>query len=78
MNQFLSGTDVIDTMEIAKLLSSIFAASYLKENGTTATISPDIAALHAAAISAWTLLLTVMDSDICKLIGSVKSKNNMP
>ncbi|EZA59487.1 hypothetical protein DMN91_010472 [Ooceraea biroi] len=79
MNQFLSGNDATDTMEIAQLLSSIFAGSYLKGNGAIANISTDVAALHVAAISSWTLLLTVMTSaDIYNLLASDKTNSYMP
>lgn len=79
MNQFLSGNDATDTMEIAQLLSSIFAGSYLKGNGAIANVSTDMAALHVAAISSWTLLLTVMTSaDIYNLFTSDKTNSYMP
>lgn len=79
MNQFLSGNDVTDTLEIIQLLSGIFSGSYLKGNGTIATIATDVAALHAAAISSWTLLLTIMTpADIYNLLASDRSNNYMP
>ncbi|XP_020291860.1 interferon-related developmental regulator 2 [Pseudomyrmex gracilis] len=79
MNQFLSGNDATDTIEIVQLLSSIFSGSYLKGNGAIANISTDVAALHAAAISSWTLLLTVMTSaDIYNLLASDRTNSYMP
>ncbi|XP_011704805.1 PREDICTED: interferon-related developmental regulator 1-like, partial [Wasmannia auropunctata] len=79
MNQFLSGNDATDTMEIAQLLSSIFSGSYLKGNGAIANISTDVAALHVAAISSWTLLLTVMTSaDVYNLLASGRTNSYMP
>jgi len=79
MNQFLSGNDATDTMEIVQLLSSIFSGSYLKGNGAIANISTDVAALHAAAISSWILLLTVMTSaDIYNLLASDRTNSYMP
>lgn len=79
MNQFLSGNDAADTIEIAHLLSSIFSGSYLKGNGAIATISSETAALHAAAISAWTLLLTVMTpADVYNLLASDRANSYMP
>ncbi|CAK9817840.1 Interferon-related developmental regulator 1 [Anthophora plagiata] len=60
MNQFLSGNDATDTIEIVQLLS-------------------EVAALHAAAISSWTLLLTVMASaDIYNLLASDRTNSYMP
>ncbi|XP_017794120.1 PREDICTED: interferon-related developmental regulator 1-like [Habropoda laboriosa] len=79
MNQFLSGNDATDTIEIVQLLSGIFSGSYLKGNGAIATISPEVAALHAAAISSWTLLLTVMASaDVYNLLASDRTNSYMP
>lgn len=79
MNQFLSGNDAIATIEIMQLLSSIFSGSYLKGNGAIATISSEVAALHAAAISSWTLLLTVMTpADIYNLLASDRTNSYMP
>lgn len=79
MNQFLSGNDAADTIEIVQLLSGIFSGSFLKGNGAIATISPEVAALHAAAISSWTLLLTVMaPADINNLITSNRINSCMP
>ncbi|XP_033320019.1 interferon-related developmental regulator 1-like [Bombus vosnesenskii] len=79
MNQFLSGNDATATMEIVQLLSTIFSGSYLKGNGAIATISVEVAALHSAAISAWTLLLTVMPpADIYNLLASNRTNSYMP
>lgn len=79
MNQFLSGNDAADTIEIVQLLSNIFSGSYLKGNGALANISTEVAALHAAAISSWTLLLTVMaPADIYNLLTSNKTNSYMP
>ena len=76
MNEFFSGNDASDAIEISQLLTSIFAGSYLKGNGALATVSADMSALHAAAISSWTLLLTVMaPSDIYNFVGSNQSSN---
>ncbi|XP_046145172.1 interferon-related developmental regulator 1 [Osmia bicornis bicornis] len=79
MNQFLSGNDAADTIEIVQLLSNIFSGSYLKGNGALANITTEVAALHAAAISSWTLLLTVMaPADIYNLLTSNKTNSYMP
>lgn len=79
MNQFLSGNDATDTIEIVQLLSSIFSGSYLKGNGAIANVPADMAALHAAAISSWTLLMTVMNpADIYHLLASDKTSSYMP
>ncbi|XP_014211698.1 interferon-related developmental regulator 2 [Copidosoma floridanum] len=79
MNCFLVGDDPTDTIEIAQLLSNIFAGSYLKGNGALPTVSVEMAALHAAAISSWTLLLTIMaPSDVYALLGTERTNNFMP
>ncbi|XP_043283529.1 interferon-related developmental regulator 2 [Venturia canescens] len=78
MNQFFSGNDAGDTVDIVQLLSTIFAGSYLKGNGAVASISADLASLHAAALSSLTLLLTVMSSsDIYNMLASSKLNNYM-
>jgi len=41
-------------------LESIFAGSYLKGDDSVPSVSPDVANLHAAALSAWTLLCTLL------------------
>ena len=79
MNQFLSGNDIGDTIEVTHLLSNIFAGSYLKGNGAVATVSAESATLHAAAISSWTLLLTIMSpADVYNLLSSSRSSNYLP
>ncbi|KAJ8668077.1 hypothetical protein QAD02_009740 [Eretmocerus hayati] len=79
MNQFLSGNDATDTVAITQMLSNLFAGSYLKGNGALATVSSEMAVLHAAAISSWTLLLTIMaPSDVYNLFGSNTVNSLMP
>ncbi|XP_066593545.1 interferon-related developmental regulator 2 [Prorops nasuta] len=79
MNQFFSGNDGTDTIEISQLFSTIFSGSYLKGNGAVASVSADMAALHAAALSSWTLLLTVMTSaDVYNLVASGRASSYMP
>ena len=79
MNHFFSGYEESDAVEINQVLTSIFAESYVKDNGALATVAADRAALHAAAISSWTLLLTLMQPPaVYKIFGSNQSKNFMP
>ena len=76
MNQFLSGNDANDTIEINQLLTNIFSLSYAKSNFKD---EKEAAALVTVAISSWTLLLTLMaPSDVYRLIGSNRSNNYMP
>jgi len=52
-----NGLDSIDA--IMDLFQSIFAGSFLKGNGAIPTHTPEISSLHASALYAWTLLLTI-------------------
>lgn len=49
-----------EVLNLMQQFESIFAGSYLKGDGSVPTISPDLATLHSAALSAWTLLFTLM------------------
>ena len=66
--------DVLNSM---KSLEKIFKASYLKGDGSTPSHTPDIAALHNSAISAWSLLLSIappstvqsfLDRSVCRVL----------
>ncbi|CAG2100364.1 unnamed protein product [Medioppia subpectinata] len=52
-----NGVDLMDS--IMELFQSIFSASFLKGNGAIPTHTPDMTSLHASALYAWTLLLTL-------------------
>uniref|UniRef100_A0ABD2XM75 Interferon-related developmental regulator N-terminal domain-containing protein n=1 Tax=Trichogramma kaykai TaxID=54128 RepID=A0ABD2XM75_9HYME len=79
MNQFLSGNDLSEFLELSQLLSNVFAGSYPKGNGAVAKVTHELAALHAAAISSWTLLLTTMNSgDVNNLLKSVQTNTSVP
>lgn len=56
---FLDSTDELE--ETHRTLHTVFSSSYSKGDGTPASVSVELAALHAAALSAWSLLLTVVD-----------------
>jgi len=49
-----------DVVQLMESFETVFAGSYLKGNGTVPVVSADLASLHAAALSAWNLLLTLM------------------
>jgi len=49
-----------DVEQLMESFETVFAGSYLKGNGTVPVVSADLASLHAAALSAWNLLLTLM------------------
>lgn len=44
-----------------RTLLSVFSGSYRKGDGSPALVSVELATLHAAALSAWSLLLTIID-----------------
>lgn len=57
---FLSGGEMADVIHLMQSLETIFSGSYLKGNGTIPVVSAELSSLHAAALSAWSLLLTLM------------------
>ncbi|XP_077987374.1 interferon-related developmental regulator 1-like isoform X2 [Glandiceps talaboti] len=56
---FIAAGDMLVVIEIMNLLESTFKASYLKGDGSSPSHSPNISAIHTAALSAWTLLLSI-------------------
>ncbi|XP_075230443.1 interferon-related developmental regulator 1 isoform X1 [Lycorma delicatula] len=56
---YLGNTDTL--VETMRTLQQVFASSYPKGDGSVPNILPEVAALHAAALSAWSLLLTIID-----------------
>lgn len=66
---FLGCESSIEAMALCHLLEGIFAASYLKGDNTGSSVTSDAAALHAAALAAWGLLLTLIPAtDISALL----------
>ncbi|KRT85418.1 hypothetical protein AMK59_2262, partial [Oryctes borbonicus] len=58
-----------DVLHLMQQFESIFAGSYLKGDGSVPNISSDLAILHSAALSAWTLLFTLMSpSDVYSML----------
>ena len=56
---------VVSTMQI---LEGVFSGSYSKKDGTIPAPSADLQALHCAALSSWSLLLTLLTSgDVFRL-----------
>lgn len=49
-----------DVIQLMQSLETIFSGSYMKGNGTVPVVSAEFSSLHAAALSAWSLLLTLM------------------
>lgn len=66
---FLGGDDVGDLIVLCHLFEGIFSGSYLKGDNTPSTATADAGTLHAAALGAWALLLTLIPSgDVVSLI----------
>ena len=57
---YLSNCELNELIELMRTLESIFGGSYAKGDGTMPTVSPETASLHTAALSAWSLLLTLL------------------
>lgn len=77
---YLGGDDVGDLIILCQLFEGIFSGSYLKKDSTPSAATADAGTLHAAALGAWGLLLTLIPSgDVVSLIetkqilGSFKS-----
>jgi hypothetical protein len=67
---FLGGDDIGDLITLAHTFEGIFAGSYLKGDGTaSADVGAPNAALHASALGAWALLLTLIPGgDVISLV----------
>uniref|UniRef100_A0A182SKY9 Interferon-related developmental regulator N-terminal domain-containing protein n=1 Tax=Anopheles maculatus TaxID=74869 RepID=A0A182SKY9_9DIPT len=57
---FVGVDDLGEILPLMKVLQSIFAGSYLKGDNSPSGASNDAGALHSAALSAWSLLLTLL------------------
>lgn len=70
-----------DVLQLMQSLEAIFSGSYLKGNGVTPVLTADEQSLHAAALSAWSLLLTLISPyDVFSSMTSSndKSYRNLP
>lgn len=60
-----------DVLNLMQTLETVFSASYLKGDGSVPNITSELAILHAAAISSWTLLFTLMSpGDVYNMLGT--------
>lgn len=67
-----------DVLDLMQQFEAIFSGSYLKGDNSVPNVSAEIGALHAAALSSWTLLFTLMaPGDVYTMISS-DSKNFAP
>lgn len=72
---FIAGGNVDDAIDTMNCLENIFKSSYLKGDRTPPTHNPDICALHASALTAWGLLLSIAPPGVVSdLIDSHLSK----
>lgn len=66
---FLGSDSAVEAMAMCHLLEGIFSASYLKGDNSASAVTNDAATLHAAALTAWGLLLTLIPTtDIASLL----------
>lgn len=73
---FLAGSELNDIVEPMQSLESIFSGSYLKGNGAVPIISSEEANLHAAALSSWSLLLTLLSpGDVYTFMSSTQDNH---
>lgn len=68
--QFLSGEDNVgDTILLCQMFEGIFSGSFLKGDNSPSSATQEAATVHAAALSAWALLLILISpADIVSLI----------
>jgi hypothetical protein len=72
---FLANTDEIgETMDT---LQNVFSGSFHKGDGSVPSISQDMAILHFSALSAWSLLLTVVDIQTAPCIPSIEQLSEL-
>lgn len=65
---FLGGGEMAEVVSTMQVLESVFSASYSKKDGTIPAPPADLQALHCAALSSWSLLLTLLTSgDVFRL-----------
>lgn len=75
---FLAGGEMGDVLDLMRQFEAIFSGSYLKGDNSIPNVSAEIGALHAAALSSWTLLFTLMaPGDVYSMI-STGSKSFSP
>ncbi|KAI4460445.1 interferon-related developmental regulator [Holotrichia oblita] len=66
---FLAGGEMGDVLHLMQQFEYIFSGSYLKGTGSVPNISADLAILHSTALSAWTLLFTLMSpGDVYRML----------
>lgn len=59
---FLGGGEMAEVVATMEVLEGVFSSSFAKKDGTVPTVNPELQALHCAALSSWSLLLTLLSS----------------
>jgi len=57
---FIAGGDLAEVVRVMKILESVFVASLPKQDGTSVKITGDQSGMHAACLSGWSLLSTLL------------------
>lgn len=71
--QFLDENYSSDTWELMQQLETIFKGSYAKDDYSSSTVRADESELHAVALRAWGLLLTLVPTDDFQILFNVGS-----
>uniref|UniRef100_U5EVZ4 Putative interferon-related developmental regulator n=1 Tax=Corethrella appendiculata TaxID=1370023 RepID=U5EVZ4_9DIPT len=73
---FLSADDINEILVLMKNLENIFAGSFLKGDKTPSSAGSEAGTLHSAALSAWSLLLTLIPSG--DFVSLMNNQNMLP
>ena len=57
---FLGGGEMAEVVNIMTIMEGIFSGSYLRGDGSSPTVGPDMTGLHTAALASWALLVTLL------------------
>ncbi|CAF1196495.1 unnamed protein product [Adineta ricciae] len=61
---FISSEEISSTVELMRILETIFSQSYLYEDGTSPIINHDLQELHTAALTSWCLLASTLPNNL--------------
>ncbi|KAK9886119.1 hypothetical protein WA026_014905 [Henosepilachna vigintioctopunctata] len=70
---FLANSEMGDILSLMHNFETFFSGSFFKGDGSAPTLSPEIGSFHAAALSAWGLLLTTINSSTIVMMMQTKS-----
>ncbi|CAF2889655.1 unnamed protein product [Rotaria sp. Silwood2] len=60
---FIASEDISSSVDLMKSLETIFAKSYINNDGTVPLVTRDLQELHTAALSSWCFLLSTMPNN---------------